>query len=155
MEQVSTIVEINGVKMEIDLRTAKAVRVDTFKVGSRVKLLRKGYSNEYSVVVGVIVGFDQFKALPSIQVAYIDTGYSETPLKFFTFNASTKDAELILAEEDDLEFNRDQMTAALDRHVEQKRIELEKAQHSRELFKKHFGKAITVAEIEAETVGEQ
>ena len=38
-----TTVEINGVKMDVDLRTAK--RVDTMKVGTRVKVLTRSYDS--------------------------------------------------------------------------------------------------------------
>ena len=37
------IVEIDGVKIEVDLRTAK--RIDTFAVGDNVKVLCKEYNN--------------------------------------------------------------------------------------------------------------
>lgn len=36
------IVEINGVKIEVDMRTAK--RVDSFRVGDNVKVLDKDYN---------------------------------------------------------------------------------------------------------------
>ena len=39
-------IEINGVKLEIDLRTAK--RVDTFKIGDNVKVLKKEYGDDVS-----------------------------------------------------------------------------------------------------------
>ncbi|MDH7956462.1 hypothetical protein [Listeria monocytogenes] len=45
-------VEINGIKMEIDMRTA--VRVDEFKVGDNIKVLDKNYSNQ-KIHDGVIV----------------------------------------------------------------------------------------------------
>lgn len=143
----STIIEINGVKMEVDLRTAKAVRVDNFKVGSRVKILRKlSYGNEFSIHVGVIVGFDQFKALPSIRIAYLDPGYSGTPLKFFTFNAEVKDAEMLLADDGDLDFDRETIVSALARNIAAKRVELEQAELAERMFIKHFGNVIDLAQ---------
>ena len=36
-------IEIGGIKMQIDLRQAK--RIDTFKVGDSVKILKKGDRN--------------------------------------------------------------------------------------------------------------
>ena len=36
------IIDINGMKMEVDLRTAK--RIDTFKVGDNVKVLATEYN---------------------------------------------------------------------------------------------------------------
>lgn len=54
------IVEINGIKMAIDERTATIQKVDTFKVGDPVKVLIKEYSS-YNAKFGVIIGFDNFK----------------------------------------------------------------------------------------------
>ena len=41
------IVEIDGVKIEVDLRTAK--RIDTFRVGDNVKVLCKEYNGDFTV----------------------------------------------------------------------------------------------------------
>ena len=38
------IIEVNGIKMEVDLRNAK--RIDQFKVGDSVKVLVKSYSEK-------------------------------------------------------------------------------------------------------------
>lgn len=69
------VIEINGIKMEVDLRHAK--RIDTFKVGDRVKLLKKEqYSATPTIHHGVIVGFDAFEKAPTIIVAYMTDAYS-------------------------------------------------------------------------------
>ena len=73
-ENIKTI-EINGVKLEVDLRTCR--RIDTFKVGDNVKILKKQY-NEYRVYSGVIVDFVNFKERPAIVVAYFDHDYNRT-----------------------------------------------------------------------------
>lgn len=65
------IIEINGIKMAIDERTATVQRVDTFKIGDPVKLLYKNYSS-YEVKYGVIIGFDDFKNRPTMTIAYLD-----------------------------------------------------------------------------------
>ena len=39
------IIDINGMKMEVDLRTAK--RIDTFKVGDNVKVLATEYNGTW------------------------------------------------------------------------------------------------------------
>lgn len=143
MESTKQVIEINGVKMEIDLREAKVARVDTLKVGTRVKLLRKDYGGDYKVCGGVVVGFDAFERLPTIRIAYIEGGYIDSPLKFFSFNSATKDAELIVDDgADELDFNMATVMGQLDRHIETKRIEHEKAIEGRRLFVKHFGEAL-------------
>lgn len=45
MEEYKKIVEINGIKMEVDMRHAKTI--DTYKIGDRVKVLVKQYSDTY------------------------------------------------------------------------------------------------------------
>src|SRR5690606_28503543 len=68
-----TIIEVNGVKLEVDLRTAK--RVDELRVGDRVKVLTKDYRGEYEVHAGTIVGFEPFENLPTVIVAYLKRDY--------------------------------------------------------------------------------
>ncbi|MHC4294732.1 MAG: hypothetical protein ACYSTL_04025, partial [Planctomycetota bacterium] len=50
------VVEINGVKLEVDLRHAKVI--DQFRVGDRVKVLKKKYEKVYESHPGAIIGFD-------------------------------------------------------------------------------------------------
>ena len=45
-EDNKRIIEINGIKMEVDLRNAK--RIDTFKVGDPVKVLDMTYQPQKS-----------------------------------------------------------------------------------------------------------
>lgn len=86
-----TIIEINGVKLEVDLRNAK--RIDEFKVGDNIKFLRKDYS-DYKSLPGVIIAFDHFEKLPTIIIAYIEDSYSECVVKFAYYNAQSKDMEI-------------------------------------------------------------
>lgn len=147
MTEQKTIIEINGVKMEIDMRHAKIARVDTLTIGTRVKVLKKGYGDDYNVYGGIVVGFDAFERLPSIRIAYIKSGYGETPLDFIVFNATSKDIEILIDDDtDDLGMNRDSALQSMDRAIESKRMELQKAIQSREFFLKHFGKALQLAE---------
>ena len=53
------IVEINGVKFEVDL--SKATVVSEYQIGSKVNvLLEKDYNGKREVVPGVICGFNNF-----------------------------------------------------------------------------------------------
>ena len=145
MENGKTIVEIKGVKMELDLREGTTRRIDTFKVGTKVKVLQKGYSG-YEVKAGVIVGFDAFEALPTIKVATVNTGYGQNPIQFVNFNANTE-GEIIAAEDDtELLVNKDQVTDTLTRNVEEKRLQYEAAQEALKFFTKHFGEKVAAAE---------
>ena len=99
MSQNTTIIEINGMKLEVDLRQAK--RIETLKVGSPVKVLVKGYDG-YKVHAGTVVGFEPFASLPTIIVAYLDIDYTSANLKFIHFNAQSKDIEIVHSVDGDL-----------------------------------------------------
>ncbi len=140
------IVEIKGIKMEVDYREGTSTRVDTFKVGTKVKLLTKGYGGDYSVRPGIIVGFDQFKQLPSIKVMVVNAGYAGG-VEYVSFNEGLKDAELISAEDDEeLIAKKDAVIGTLSRDVETKRVAYEAAQDTLRLFQKHYGAAQEKAE---------
>ena len=74
------IIEINGIKMEVDLSTAK--RVDEFKVGDAVKVLR-----DKKVLSGAIVEFVNFRELPTIKVAVFSTDYWGSKIEFINNTA--------------------------------------------------------------------
>lgn len=132
------VIEINGVKMEIDLRTAK--RIEHLQVGSRVKCLIKKYSEDYDVLPGVIVGFEPFENLPSIVVAYLETDYSSASIKFKSYNAKTKDFEIVAdIDHNSLEVNKNDILGKMDREMEKKRIEMEEIEQKRDFFLQKFG----------------
>lgn len=143
------IVEIKGVKMEVDFREGTSTRVENFKVGDRVKVLTKGYDS-YNVRPGVIIGFDEFKALPTIKIMAVSPGYGGS-VEYINFNEGLKEAEIIAANDDEELFaKREDVVATLNRTIEQKRIELETAQHNLRTFERYFGAAIEKAEATSE-----
>jgi hypothetical protein len=75
-EENKRIVEINGVKVEVDLRTAKVI--DTFKVGDPVRVFhpRSDYRGA-EIRPGVIVGFCEFDKNPAIEIMELKQDYSE------------------------------------------------------------------------------
>ena len=137
MKDGFTQIEINGVKFEVDLRTAR--KVETLSVGCRIKVLKKGYSDTYEVYAGTIVGFDNFQALPTISFAYIDQSYNGG-LKFGSFNEKSKDFEIV-ADEDQrgLELNKAYVLEMMDREIEKKEAEAKVARRQREFFIERFG----------------
>lgn len=129
--------EINGVKMEVDLRHAK--RIDTMRVGDRVKVLSKLYGGEYKVSPGTIIGFEPFKELPTIVVAYLDVSYAEATVKFLYFNAASKDVEIVVAVDDDtLDVNKAGVLAHMDRAIQRKQDEVEDLKLKRAFFLANF-----------------
>ena len=137
------VIEINGVKMEVDLRHAK--RVDTFRVGDRVRILLKkdSYGGQPTVCSGVIVGFEPFEELPTIVVAYVDTERwsSADALQFAYINSSKASREKfeVVADADGvLHIEKDAVLAQMDRAIEKARVELEEKQERRAYFLRHF-----------------
>lgn len=132
------IVEIDGVKVEVDLRTAK--RVDSFKVGDNVKILDKDY-NGYKVKPGIIVDFAEFKELPTIVIAVFEEGsWSSSPsISFIHFNAAMSEKiELVPASEDEIKLSKDGVIEKFEREIQKKKNEYIDLQNQLEYFKKHF-----------------
>lgn len=141
MEKQTTIIEINGVKMEIDLRSAK--RIDELRVGSRVKCLVKRYQ-EFATFPGVIVGFEPFKNLPSIVVAYLDVTYSGACLVLKTFNSETKDFEIVSdLDNNSLEVNKSDILNKFDQEIAKKQLEINEVKTRKDFFLTNFGAFFT------------
>lgn len=132
----TTIIEVNGVKLEVDLRSAK--RVDELRVGDRVKVLTKVYDG-HKVYAGSVIGFEPFNALPTIIVAYVEQGYNATDIKFVHYNAGTKDVEIIKAIDDDaLDIAKDNILSSMEREIEKKRREIADIEEKRAYFLRNF-----------------
>jgi hypothetical protein len=136
MEQ-NRIVEINGVKVEVDLRSARVV--ESYRVGDPVKVLVKNYSG-YKVFPGVIVSFDEFKNLPTINVIYLDATYSKADLLFAALNAETKDVEIAPASKLDITLEKATVLDLLYREAEKKRMEILEIESKRDYFLANFQK---------------
>lgn len=131
-----TIIEINGVKMEIDTRYAK--RIDTMQVGDRVKVLIKGYT-DYVVHSGTVIGFEPFAVLPTIVIAYLEKSYSSVGIKFLYFNAQTKETEIIKAIDDDcLEIDKAGVLQMFERDIQKKQDELDDLLAKKDYFLDNF-----------------
>lgn len=132
------VIEVNGVKMEVDLRTAK--KVEHFKVGDPVKFLKKEYSDRYKTHIGVIVGFTEFKERPAIDILYLEENYASADLKIHTM---TEDDENELAHFNSYEgvLTLDSIVDKLNRMIETKEAELETLRYKKAMFKKHFTEA--------------
>lgn len=139
--EAKQIIEIKGVKMEVDYREGKTTRIDTYRIGSKVKILTKGYGDSYTVRAGIIIGFDEFKQLPTIKILCVNTGYGGG-VEYVNFNEGLKDAEVISAEDDEeLYAKREDVIETINREIEKKKIELETAQFNLRQFQKYWGQA--------------
>jgi hypothetical protein len=131
-----TIIEINGIKMEIDLR--HAVRIDKLQVGDRVKVLTKNYT-DYKVYAGIIVGFEPFQNLPTIIVAYVVNDYSTADVKFLYFNSQTKETEIVKAiDNDEMDIDKAAMLKAFDRDIAKHERDIENIREKRDYFLGQF-----------------
>jgi hypothetical protein len=137
METEKRIIEINGVKMEIDLRDCKVI--ENFRVGDNIKVLVKNYST-YSSYVGVIIGFDNFKTLPTVVIAYLETSYSDAKIHYVYFNAESKDVEICPLNDWDIPITKVEVLKRFDKELENKKREAEEVENKKAVFTKLFGK---------------
>ncbi len=132
------VIEINGIKLEVDLSTAK--RIDEFRVGDNVKVLRKEYSDSYKIEAGVIVEFVNFKELPTVVIAVFNQDYSGVNIDFINFNAETEGVEIMPCCEHELKLEKCRVMDKFDIEIEGKRRQLEELINKRDYFEKHFQK---------------
>lgn len=142
MNKETTIIELNGVKLEVDLRTAK--RVDTLRVGDRVRLLEKStYGGNVTVHHGIIAGFEPFPSAPTIIVAYLKIGYKEANIEFIYLNTASEESkqwEIVPSIDNDLPVNKEDVVASINRKIEGKMAEIQDLERQRDYFLREFGK---------------
>ena len=133
------IIEINGVKLEVDLRSAR--RIDEFKVGDTVKVL-DNRNDKNEMKTGVITDFANFKDLPTIMVAIYKAGsYWEKPsIEFIPYNADTEGIEIVGVSAEEVIVSRDTIVQKFDDEIIKKRDELNDLIIKRDTFVKYFGK---------------
>jgi len=149
------IIEIDGVKLEIDLREVK--QIDTYKVGDNVKVwdLDSGYSSGDKFYSGVITNFYNFDDLPTIEVMTIKEGYSEITLEFIYISKNTSDRyKLVPATEEVFMLEGSSVIKTMDRVIQKKQNELQEAINKKEFFIKKFGKAFGAEKAELIQGGE-
>lgn len=132
------IVEINGVKMQVDLRHAKVI--EEYKVGDNIKVLIQGYADDYKSYIGTIIGFDDFQKTPTIVIAYLKAEYSEATIQFLYYNDKTKNAEITALNEWDLPLTKSQVVDWFTKEKAKKEQELRELDQKSVLFEKLFGK---------------
>lgn len=131
------IIEINGVKMEVDLRHAK--KIEHYKVGDRVKVLKKEYQS-WTEHYGVIVDFAAFGNRPTIEILCVKPhGYS-SDMSFVSFNKETSDIEIAPLNYLDEVFAKENVVERFNREIEKQETELHAIMKKKELFLRHFAK---------------
>lgn len=132
-------IEVNGIKLEVDMSTAR--RIDTFRVGDNVKLLKKADSyNSAKVFAGIITSFDNFKDSPSITVAYVKPQtYGCSPnIEFVYLTKDNTEFEMVLASDDEIKLSGDGVIESFERMISQKENEASELREKLAYFKKYF-----------------
>jgi len=138
MNAEKTIIEVNGVKLEVDLRHARVVH-ENLHVGSKVKVLAKGGYGGPVVHPGVVVGFEPFRELPTIIVAYLDISYAKAELNFAYINEKSADKwDLVPAVDDEIPVNRADVLAVFDREILKRQEEIRDFERRKEYFMRNF-----------------
>ena len=130
-------IEIDGVKVAVDMRTVK--KIDVYRVGDNVKLLKKSYDT-YKTYSGVIVDFVNFKELPAIVVAYFNQDYSGTSIEFETITKDTKDIEIAPCLPHELSINKNRVIDKFNYEIEQQQHKVDELKAKRDYFLENFGK---------------
>ena len=115
-----------------------ATRIENFRIGSFVKVLVKKYSDSMYVYPGVVVGFEPFKALPTIIILYIEKDYSKSKLHFLSYNEQEEKHEVVLADPSNLSFDYDSALSLFDNEIIEKGVELQQLKNKKEVFVKEF-----------------
>jgi hypothetical protein len=137
MTEEKRIIEINGVKMEVDLRQAKVI--ENYKVGDYVKILIKEYS-DYKSYIGNIVGFDNFEKHPTIIIAYLKNEYSSATIEFKHFNSESEGVEITTLNEWDIPLEKSTILENFNKEILKKEQELSEMKQKAEIFERLFGK---------------
>lgn len=137
MDENRRIIEINGIKLEVDLRTAR--RIDEFKVGDTVRVLDKR-NGKNEMRPGVITDFANFKELPTIVVAvYKAPDYWTKPsIEFIHFNSDTTDVEIVGVSAEEIIVSRETIVQKFDDEIAKKRDELSDLIIKRDTFVNYF-----------------
>lgn len=143
-----TTIEINGVKFMADTRQ---VQPRHFRIGDRVKLLKKQYGDTYKSYAGVIVGVDAFKNLPTIVVAYLDADYSGAKVSFEYLNSQTKDAELCLMTDGEAMPAIEEIVDVFDREIRSLQAKIVELETKRAYFLRKYGITIGAAGADVAT----
>lgn len=131
------IVEINGIKLEIDMTTAKVV--EEYRVGDCVKVLIKGYGDTFKSHPGVIIGFNPFVNRPTIVVSYLETDYNTAGVKFLYLNQDSKDVELCPMLEHEAVLDKGRIIDIMNRNINKLEADLADANAKKAYFLREFG----------------
>jgi hypothetical protein len=118
-----------------------AIRAEVLKVGDPVRVLVKASYGDPKVHTGVIVGFEPFKELPTVIVAYIENEWNKSELKILAYSDKTKDIELIAAPPNvNIDIERSRVLDYFNTEERKKLAEIDELKAKRAYFDRYFGK---------------
>jgi hypothetical protein len=136
METEKTIIDVNGVRLEVDMRYAR--RVEELRIGSPVKILTKGTYGGGQVHPGIVVGFEPFKDLPTILVAYVEDSWNAAEVKVVAINSKQENFDLVAAVDLDFAVDKGAIINRFDRQIASKQREIDAIQEQRRYFETNF-----------------
>lgn len=118
-----------------------AIRAEVLKVGDPVRVLAKGDTyNGPQVHTGVIVGFEPFKDMPTIIIAYVEVGYAKAEMKMLYFNDKSEKFEVLPAAADtSIEIERSRVLDYFDTEETKALATVDEIRAKRRYFEKYFG----------------
>lgn len=129
------IIEINGVKFEVDARTATLRQLSTISIGAKVKVLK-----DDTVYYGVVIGFEPFAENPVVIICYMTSGsyYSPVDLKFLYYSSKSKEQVVVSSEDDDAGVERDEIVHRIDHDIAKKQNEIKDLEDKKRYFLTKF-----------------
>jgi len=132
-------IEVNGIKFEVDMRHAK--KVDYYRVGDPVKVLKREYQDDWKSYTGVIADFIPFENKPTIVVAYLSLSYSEAEIHFIHITPDNqKDIEIAPMSTYETDIKKEDFLSSIDRQIEGKKEAVKELEYKKRLFLDHFGR---------------
>lgn len=124
----------------------RAVRAEVMKVGDTVRVLEKPSYGDPKVHTGVIVGFEPFKDLPTIIVAYVETNWSAAEMKMLYFNDKNDKFELLAAPDNvNIDVERGRVLDWFASEEQKKLREIDELNTKRQYFERYFGSVMLQA----------
>lgn len=131
-------IEIDGIKVEVDLRSVK--KIDVFKIGDNVKILKKEYNDTFKTYSGVIIDFVAFKERPAIVVAYFEQDYMGVNIHFETITKDTQGIEIAPCLPHEMTINKDRVIDKFNYEIDQQQHKVDELKAKRDYFIKNFSK---------------
>jgi len=110
------------------------------RIGDKVKILKKTYSNTFESFPGVIVGFEAFKQRPCIVVCYLVATYDKCTLHFSYINKDTEDIELVPMLKEEADLDKGEILEMMNVEIQKKQMEVDELVRRRDYVISHFEK---------------